>query len=322
MSVPSVFTNLVDSLDNVLVVVNNDIVYSSVDSSVLEFVVVDEINYDNREIIKPLTINKKSTDLIEVNVLYYFDQYMVLNKVFKIDMYSNLKVNEYLVNGSDEKVFLNNFYILDETSNLEVNVFNDFNKGSLVVDTRGYVSKYANLTVVNGEVSDVNVISNTEVSLLEEEARSTVKTVALTSSKQVSTFRQFVSSDYKYTKGFIENYGVSADESSLTFDGIGNIRKGCNGSEARQSNKGIILGKKARLEANPLLLIDEYDVEASHGAAIGKMDEEQLYYLMSRGISYSDASKLIINGYLTPIVKVLPESLQNRLLEVIESKIN
>ena len=76
-------------------------------------------------------------------------------------------------------------------------------------------------------------------------------------------------------------------------------------SVARQQNKGIVLGVNARLDANPLLLIDEYDVEASHGAAIGKIDEEQLYYLMSRGLTHKNAQRLIISGFLSPVISLM-----------------
>ena len=56
-------------------------------------------------------------------------------------------------------------------------------------------------------------------------------------------------------------------------------------SNAYQSLKGIIGSDRAVIEVNPILLIDEYDVKAGHGATIGKLDEFSLYYLMSRGLN-------------------------------------
>ena len=93
-------------------------------------------------------------------------------------------------------------------------------------------------------------------------------------------------------------------------------------SIAHQKNNGIILAKKAQLHANPLLLIDEFDVEASHGAAIGKIDDEQLYYLMSRGLTLQEAEKLIISGFLTPVLTLLDsDALKNNFIKKVESKI-
>jgi Fe-S cluster assembly protein SufD len=62
-------------------------------------------------------------------------------------------------------------------------------------------------------------------------------------------------------------------------------------------------------------LIDEYDVEASHGAAIGQMDELQLYYLMSRGMSESEAKSLIINGYTLPFISLIANEKIEKILK-------
>jgi Fe-S cluster assembly protein SufD len=92
-------------------------------------------------------------------------------------------------------------------------------------------------------------------------------------------------------------------------------------SVARQSNRGIVLGNKSRLDANPLLLIDEFDVVASHGAAIGKMDEEQLYYLMSRGLTLKNAERLIISGFLSPVLeKLTTDGLKEEFIVTVEEK--
>ncbi len=107
----------------------------------------------------------------------------------------------------------------------------------------------------------------------------------------------------------------------MVFEGIGKINKNMKRSIARQSNKGIVLGENSRLEANPLLLIDEYDVVASHGASIGKIDDEQLYYLMSRGLSLKVAERLIISGFLSPVLKVLSTNmLKEDFISTVETK--
>ena len=64
-----------------------------------------------------------------------------------------------------------------------------------------------------------------------------------------------------------------------------------------------MLSENARGDANPILLIDEDDVMAGHAASAGRVDPVQLYYLMSRGISKAEAERLIIYGFLAPVVK-------------------
>ena len=67
-----------------------------------------------------------------------------------------------------------------------------------------------------------------------------------------------------------------------------------------------MLSPKARGDANPILLIDEDDVKAGHAASVGQVNAEQVYYLMSRGISKQEAERLIIHGFLAPVVSEIP----------------
>ena len=84
-----------------------------------------------------------------------------------------------------------------------------------------------------------------------------------------------------------------------------------------------MLSQGARGDANPILLIDEDDVVAGHAASVGRVDPLQLYYLMSRGITKHEAERLIIHGFLAPVVNQLPiETVKNQLTQVIEGKVN
>ena len=67
-----------------------------------------------------------------------------------------------------------------------------------------------------------------------------------------------------------------------------------------------MLSPKARGDANPILLIDEDDVKAGHAASVGQVNPEQIYYLMSRGITRTEAERLIIYGFLAPVVSDIP----------------
>ncbi|MNT88930.1 FeS cluster assembly protein SufD [compost metagenome] len=83
-----------------------------------------------------------------------------------------------------------------------------------------------------------------------------------------------------------------------------------------------MLSPKARGDANPILLIDEDDVTAGHAASVGQVNAEQIYYLMSRGISRDQAERLIIYGFLAPVVSDIPlEQLQNQLQSLVERKL-
>lgn len=105
-----------------------------------------------------------------------------------------------------------------------------------------------------------------------------------------------------YTSGIMENYGVAKDSSLVSIDGIARISKGQFQSNSHQVNKVIVFDAKAKAKANPYLFIDEHEVNASHGASVGRVDVDQLYYLQSRGLTKNEAMHLIIFGYFSPVL--------------------
>jgi Fe-S cluster assembly protein SufD len=247
---------------------------------------------------------------------------LIHNTVVVMEPNSALQITQHLSNINPSSANVVNQYHIKDNAQLNVTSLSLFNQKSVQnVIHQGYVEHYGRLVLNNAEVSDALSETLTQIKLLNPYSSATVKTVALTNGVQSCKFEQYVEHLAKDTEGYIENYGVSSDESCLVFEGVGKIHKGMKQSIARQSNKGIVLDAESRLDANPLLLIDEYDVIASHGAAIGQIDEEQLYYLMSRGLSQKDAERLIINGFLSPIMESLSsETLKTVFLESVQRK--
>ena len=89
----------------------------------------------------------------------------------------------------------------------------------------------------------------------------------------------------------------------LSFVGVANIIKGSKKSDTKVEGKITNLDKNAKSEVSPKLLIAENDVKASHGAALGTIDEKYLFYLISRGLKINEAKSLIIYGTLLPLLK-------------------
>lgn len=106
----------------------------------------------------------------------------------------------------------------------------------------------------------------------------------------------------------IYNIGVAIENADILFDTTGEVVKGEELNDCRQLSKGIIIGENAKITERPILLIDNYNVSAYHGASIGKMSEEQLFYLMSRGIPKKEAFMLILNGLIAPFIENVDES--------------
>ncbi len=99
--------------------------------------------------------------------------------------------------------------------------------------------------------------------------------------------------------------GVLADESRGVFNGRIAISKNASGSNSSQMNKNLLLSRKVELDTKPQLEIDNDDVKAAHGAAIGRLDAEHIFYLRSRGIGMSEAVEMLARGFATEAVQRL-----------------
>jgi Fe-S cluster assembly protein SufD len=105
---------------------------------------------------------------------------------------------------------------------------------------------------------------------------------------------------------------------------FGNIRIAAHahGSEASLRDDTLLIGKDARIDAIPALEIAANDVKAFHGATVGMIDEEHIFYLMSRGIERDAAEKLIALGFFEPAVSRFPgEELRSELRGLLEEKL-
>jgi FeS assembly protein SufD len=108
--------------------------------------------------------------------------------------------------------------------------------------------------------------------------------------------------------------GVLTDESRVEFDGMIRVRPKAQQTASFLSAHGLLLSKKARGEFIPGLEIAANEVSASHGATSGQIDEEQLFYLMVRGISRPEAERIIVQGFFEPVLQRIPlENLRIRL---------
>lgn len=108
------------------------------------------------------------------------------------------------------------------------------------------------------------------------------------------------------TKSTILSKGISVDGGISNYRGLVDIKKGATGTKSSTRCDGLMLDSKSISGTIPSMTVHESDVEVSHEAAVGKIGEEDLFYLMSRGLSESDATKLIVSGFIDPIIKELP----------------
>lgn len=193
---------------------------------------------------------------------------------------------------------------------------------TVYVNRRGVAGRDARIEWSLGLMNDGDTISDNTTYLMGDGSFGDTKSVVVGRGEQTQNFTTKVVHHGKHSEGFILKHGVMKDSATSIFNGIGKIEHGATKSNAQQESRVLMLSEKARGDANPMLLIDEDDVLAGHAASVGRVDPVQLYYLMSRGINQKEAERLIIHGFLAPVVNQLPiEGVKNQLVEVIERKV-
>ncbi|MBO8156778.1 MAG: Fe-S cluster assembly protein SufD [Bacillaceae bacterium] len=190
------------------------------------------------------------------------------------------------------------------------------------MNRRGVAYRDAKIEWALGQMNDGNTISENLTNLMGDNSYADAKAVSVGRGNQSQNFVSKIVHYGKHSEGYILQHGVMKDRASSIFNGIGKIEHGASKSNAEQESRVLMLSSGARGDANPILLIDEDDVTAGHAASVGRVDPIQLYYLMSRGISQKEAERLIIHGFLAPVVKEIPiEAVKEQLTQVIEGKV-
>lgn len=190
------------------------------------------------------------------------------------------------------------------------------------INRRGVADERATIDWALGQMNDGNTVSENVTHLMGQFSGSHARTVTVGRGKQIQNFTAITHHHGKDSDGQILQRGVLKDKTTSIFNAIGKIEHGATRANAEQESRVLMLSKGARGDANPILLIDEDDVTAGHAASVGRVDEFQMYYLQSRGISKEEAERLIILGFLEPVVDELPiASIRKQLRTLIERKI-
>ncbi len=95
---------------------------------------------------------------------------------------------------------------------------------------------------------------------------------------------------------------VAQDKSHLSFVGKIIVKRSAQATNAKLEHKNILLSNQAQVHTQPLLEIDTDEVQCTHGATVGCLDRDALFYLQSRGIALKDASKILIQAFIQPIL--------------------
>jgi Fe-S cluster assembly protein SufB len=121
------------------------------------------------------------------------------------------------------------------------------------------------------------------------------------------------------TTSKITSKSISKDAGRASYRGLLKVQKGAYNSRSNVVCDALLLDPQSRSDTYPYIEIDEDDVSIGHEASVSKVGEEQLFYLMSRGLSEEEATGMVVSGFIEPLVKELPMEYaieMNRLIQL------
>ena len=296
----------INSDDFAVVQKNNTIVHINIPEKYADKVVIKDIfTAMNDDHIKDSFMSVVDYAESKVTAVHY----TLLNAGLFIDVKDNAVIEEPLQ------------YIV--ISDKEQSLFNHVTIQVGTILRRGLTYRDSLINWNVAAMDEADVYHDNTTNILGDGSEANLKIVTLGVKEQKTYFNSEVVNQGLSSKGDILQHGVLLDRSHIVFNGVGFIVKGATGSNAYQSSRMLTLSSEAKADANPMLLIDENDVMAGHGASLGRIDEEQLYYLQSRGLTRKESSRLLVHGFLSPVISELTvDKIKELVTVLIDEKIN
>ena len=219
--------------------------------------------------------------------------------------------------------YLASYYELEEAAELKISKLQaDLGEATLYDQRFFKLGKSAQADVVSAELGGKQVIVHSRGNLNGDEAALTERTVYSGTGKQHLDLFYHIDHWGKKTVSLIDGKGALAGEAKKIFRSTLDFHRGCAGSAGEEGDYAVQLSPKAKNISLPLLLCTEDNVAGNHATSAGQVSEEDVYYLMSRGFSWEEARRIIVESLMRPIIDSLDPSLQETALEEIRRKLD
>ncbi|MER3455424.1 MAG: Fe-S cluster assembly protein SufB [candidate division GAL15 bacterium] len=175
-----------------------------------------------------------------------------------------------------------------------------------LVTKRAVAYQDATMEWIDGNLGSKITMKYPSVYLVEPGAKAEILSVAFAGAGQHQDPGGKVIHAAPYTQSSIVSKSISKDGGRAGYRGLVKVYKGAKGSKCAVRCDALILDDRSRSDTYPTMEIDEEDVQITHEATVSKVSDEQLFYLMSRGIREDEAMNMIVRGFIEPIAKELP----------------
>ncbi len=188
-----------------------------------------------------------------------------------------------------------------------------------LVTKRAYAYEDAVMEWVDGNLGSMLTMKYPSVYLMGERAHGEILSLAFAGEGQHQDAGGKIIHVAPNTTSAIVSKSVSRGNGRTSYRGLLKVYEGAENSSSTVRCDALLLDEKSRSDTYPTMEIDEERVKIGHEASVSKLGEDQLFYLMSRGIDEESAAKMVVNGFVEPIVKELPMEYAielNRLIEL------
>lgn len=188
-----------------------------------------------------------------------------------------------------------------------------------LVTQRALVYKDASMGWLDGNLGSKVTMKYPSCYLLEDGARGEVLSIAFASKNQHQDAGAKMIHAAPNTSSSIVSKSISKDGGRSSYRGLVDIYEGATGARSNVECDALLLDDRAKTDTYPYIQINEKTAHVGHEATVSKLNDEQIFYLMSRGLAEAEAAALIVRGFLEPVAKELPLEYAvelNRLIEL------
>ena len=188
-----------------------------------------------------------------------------------------------------------------------------------LVTKRAYAYEDAVMEWVDGNLGSKLTMKYPSIFLMGERAHGEILSLAFAGSGQHQDAGGKIVHVAPNTSSAIVSKSVSRGSGRTSYRGLLKVYEGAENSSSTVRCDALLLDDFSRSDTYPTMEVDEERVQIGHEASVSKLGEDQLFYLMARGIEESEAAKMVVNGFVEPIVKELPMEYAielNRLIEL------
>jgi len=185
------------------------------------------------------------------------------------------------------------------------------------------VGKSARVEFISADLGRGDYSADVEIDLAGDDSAADLDAVYFGDGKRKLDFNYVIRQRGKNTSANMNVRGALSQNCDKIFRGTLDFQRGAKGSTGRELEEVIILSSGTRNRSVPLMLAAEDEVDGHHAVSIGRLDEEKIFYLMSRGLDKSEAERLIVEAAFNPVVeKISDENLRSELLENLQRRLS